>query len=581
MVEIILRRMIIKKFGMIQNIKHRQYFTVMAFIAMLTAVMTGCIKEEETGPGDDGETGTGSYLSLSFRFGGNTASARYAEDMRLKPKEWMVYNARLVFYSASTGKIVKVKDIDANNVEPDSPYEIREFDGADVSFGDKTGFISKAIEFSEEELKVNEYYMIMIVNPTEELKNRTNPGTEYTLSDLENEVIEYDETKMIGEDKNRFLMMSYFGKKRLSRRNNFYETTQEAEAKPEVHYIGRQVAAVLPYYTDNKIPVYIDECEYDLEAHNVVWNVNVVNRKMYWMRKPFDGENMNDKEDGYSKDPNFEKLSAATGGGEEDRNNNFKYLSKTDIDNGYELEQLNYDNNYNIDFTNANYVYIPENTMSADEQYGDVITSVVIALNLVDPQSEDTGAVGDDLPHWAYFDFGYSKSLSKANPELSEEFARYYEWLNNPAIWDKQNEELIDDPTSSGEDFTQLEEKFKVYAGAIEYMKEKYEYTGQSDFDCNTMESFSVKGFTFYRNGRMYYHLPIRHLQSSTAPGSFRRYGVVRNNAYFLHIYGVLSPGKISPEEPPLIPQGDALKVKVMNWDEIYNNFNFSGISSD
>jgi len=579
---------------MVQKNRNKIYINVIATIVIILVGIVGCTKEEPilTKGGD----GTGTFISFSMQLGDSKSGTRYMEfEKSLKPEENMVYEVRVVFYSALSGKVVRTVDLEAYNVnDRDNPTGLDIFRGQHVSFGNAERFTSSGIQLTEEELKVGEYHVLVIANPNDRIKNSTDMGSDITLSDLEDEVLDYNEQEMIGADGKRFMMINYMGSNYITRKFNFWGEKDEAEKNPVLIKIARQVAIVLPYLNpqyersvNSNLPVEMNRNITgpfsDLEAHNVVWDMNVVNKKMYWMRKPTAGEYPDNEQEWYSIDPNFDKLSQANDGKLQDRLNNFVYITKEQIDNnGRELRPLD---DIFEDLASADYAYVPENTMTAQEQYGDVMTSVVIGLNLVRKSGGSGGSRNaGNYEHWICFDQGQDKMLIPTTEYDPTELSDILDMYNDPTVWDPQEDKLIQIPGEnlSEEELRSIEVTFRTLLNAIKYMMDNYGYDGGSQGpDWDNMDSFEVGNFSFYKEGRMYYSLPVSHLGLQTGyPGIFRRYGVVRNNAYGLRINRIVAPGRVSPE-PTLVPPGDMMNIGFDGWFERPTDYNFGNPISD
>lgn len=82
----------------------------------------------------------------------------------------------------------------------------------------------------------------------------------------------------------------------------------------------------------------------------------------------------------------------------------------------------------------------------------------------------------------------------------------------------------------------------------------------------------------YYKNGRMYYYVPIRHLNPTNtgAPTQLGEVGIVRNHWYKLTIGALLKPGiPVAEPEQPIIPNIDpadqylALNIHILPWHVI------------
>ena len=86
---------------------------------------------------------------------------------------------------------------------------------------------------------------------------------------------------------------------------------------------------------------------------------------------------------------------------------------------------------------------------------------------------------------------------------------------------------------------------------------------------------FEKQGIAFYQHGYSYYTFPIRHYEDSKAPqkSSPGRYGLVRGNAYRIHLTRILRPGHAAPTDlstalDPLVEEkslGATLEVRPLS----------------
>ena len=90
---------------------------------------------------------------------------------------------------------------------------------------------------------------------------------------------------------------------------------------------------------------------------------------------------------------------------------------------------------------------------------------------------------------------------------------------------------------------------------------------------------YSAIGVAYhYANGRMYYYVPIRHLNNEHTPGNYKvgDFGVVRNHWYKLEVTELVKPGiPVSKPEQPIIPNVDpedryiGVNIHIIPWHVI------------
>lgn len=329
---------------------------------------------------------------------------------------------------------------------------------------------------------------------------------------------------------------------------HFDRKTKKCSEHPHIH-------------TYDGLGLVADRVRY-MVATDLSWEVDIVNRKSYWLRhltKKAGGTVMEqqgdtDRQDFYAEDPNF---SGFSGSGSTDLDNNFSYLANSSqlapgITNSTakklypQLPSYKYYKYWSWDEADTAPAYIPENTMEQDEQKKDVVTRVVFRAVLkreqftVDDTDETPTNVrtigdffvlkgkNDDIGVYKYNN--YNKDNTTFFILRPEDVAVYaLEYINKGNLSDisvhpyfkKEIEDAIDD-----------------------FVKENAGFSW-TDLSQNTDPILSDK-LSFYKNGEIFYEVPIEHFTVSEAGGvgGYGRFGVVRNNWYKLNVKNIISIGQ-------------------------------------
>jgi len=261
---------------------------------------------------------------------------------------------------------------------------------------------------------------------------------------------------------------------------------------------------------------------------NVKWGINNYNTKFYWMRRqtnivdtsfgaggvgaletdiypdPYLPSTTIQRASIYAEDPNFEGISGNSSLVEAN-------FLKVDIYNYYAIPHY-------LDPDGYEYEYVLENTMAGDEQYEDVMTSVIVSA-VYAPQG-----------------FALNEGYLQYNSILvSENDALDYYWGRVPVPAELTG--IVEAMQSASETVDYETSWSKVYLLQI---YDTYMYPSRG---------FSHHGLNYYYEGICYYNIPIRHAGGSIDDHNryyYGNYGVVRNNIYTIEINGINGPG--SPE---------------------------------
>ncbi|MFR9165510.1 MAG: Mfa1 family fimbria major subunit [Dysgonomonas sp.] len=254
------------------------------------------------------------------------------------------------------------------------------------------------------------------------------------------------------------------------------------------------------------------------------WEADVINKKMYWLRKQtfkLGGTVMETaadytntgRADLYAEDPNWDGVT-----GTPQATSDFTVLA----------------NNATLAKADAASVYLPENTMKADDQMQDVTTRVVLSLKFKPKALVDASSASDS--YYTYGGFVIPVEL----------FKKYADGTETPSN--------------------------TAFAAALQQLATNEGASDATLLDGTHASSFVLYGISFYKDGVCYYSIPIRHFIDSQEgnPMAYGRFGVVRNNTYNVRINSVSQPGAplipLDPETPDEINSYVSFTVDISPW---------------
>lgn len=299
--------------------------------------------------------------------------------------EIKVSNARIIFYNSNTNLASEVFDYVLS-----SDFEQQKITGNNIlqSSGlDK--FTVKPIP-----LKSMKYNIVAIINPSEKIKEITEKGKNYT--ELVS-AIDIDMSDIIGKNKDEFVMMNTSGPVFCDEKC-FYPTYKQAEedsnnTRPKI-YVER-LAAKIMFKVSNSVPnqkiISENGKTYTLDIANLKWTLDVVNKKIYPMRKftyKKGGKDTAKPNDNMEQESDYQKMlsDGVTSMREilyaEDPNfKDFNFPNKTQTDLSKEFTYIkdldtagNPINWKNKDET----IYASENTMDNDTDFKMNVTSHIV-----------------------------------------------------------------------------------------------------------------------------------------------------------------------------------------------------------
>lgn len=299
-------------------------------------------------------------------------------------------------------------------------------------------------------------------------------------------------------------------------------------------------------YTD--IPRYV-------VATDLMWQVDIVNKKSYWYRHLANKagnttmEKFGDTDiaNFYAKDPNFSGYSGTSGLANE-------FLYKTDV--GYSNGKGNSFRRLSpVTYTYSPYwswqtgdndpVYIPENTMAEEEQRGDVASRIIVKATLK-RERFDTPANTFRIKDFFLFTGGV-KGDSKYNMNNVDPNGHHFYLLPAENVVEYKKG-TVTTPVNLRGGTVSLE-------NAIAKFVADNPSFNWDDLTKNKNPAISESLF-YYKNGEMYYEVPITHFSENVGVGEYGRFGVVRNRGYKLNILDIMSLGY------PTIPTSDTALIE-------------------
>lgn len=398
--------------------------------------------------------------------------------------EQKVTSARLVMYELATNTVKYAFDLTAS----------------DVTTGN---FTYPKFTVKARQLKKEHFDVLVLLNPTEQVKAMTAVGK--TKADFEAPAEE--SVSNLASSTRGIYMANYLGYVRTTDAN-----WRLSEAQAESEFVSLKVSverSVAKVFVGNEQGTTIPTANGVATMNS--FSLDVVNKKLFWMRKPNLALNSHGTlttdaptvvEDRttpqkykYAIDPNME---APNGPGA---------LPTSD----FLYDALNMMSPRSMGgYEDSKGIYVTENTMNPTEQRGTATTRIL--FNIVYIPTALVGKVGADKS-WANYK---GKYLTKA--ELQQK--------------------LIDARTMTDDEMA-MPHGFKVLATTLEGK----DYT----------RSFDEDGLKYYHNGENIYASYIRHFDDRKQPKlmAYGRYGVLRNHVYKVRVNRVEGPGNPTPNTPP------------------------------
>jgi len=308
--------------------------------------------------------------------------------------------------------------------------------------------------------------------------------------------------------------------------------------------------SVKPYlHTYDGLGLITDRVRY-MVATDLTWEVDIVNKKSYWLRQmtykaggtALEKQGDTDRENFYAEDPNFYGLPSST-----TLTDNFEYITNSNFDPEAEdysakklypqLSEYKYYNYWSWNGGDTRPIYIPENTMAQGEQKGDVVTRVVFRAILkreqfgesdTEQNPDSPASIGDffvfkgghsDIGNYTYNNYNNDNTTFYIlRPEDVEIYSRAATTIDQIHIYLREG-------------ILEAIEQFKIDNPDFDFSDWKEEGPAISE------------NLSFYKDGEIYYEVPIRHF-SQAETGGYGHFGVVRNNWYKLNVENIISIGQ-------------------------------------
>ena len=303
-----------------------------------------------------------------------------------------------------------------------------------------------------------------------------------------------------------------------------------------------------------------------MTATDIMWHVDVVNKKGYFLRHMADkanGRGMEqygdtDRRNFYAQDPNFSVAGS-------DPTNDFANLSSfiyTDgkgfsprrlappsysdfeaVDAKSFLSPLDLSSYWSWTSSDDAPIYIPENTMEKEAQQEDMATRVIFEITLRrDKNSSSTAAKNNNLPAGPFFVYKggtQQRGREMFNNEYYENGQAKYFYI----IWP---EHVAAYATGLLTEERYIDSKFAGILAEIERFKEENPTFDFTATGINSNAAARSDNLIFYPGGKLYYAVPIEHFTRTEAGGAgeYGRFGVVRNNWYNLSLQTITTIGE-------------------------------------
>lgn len=484
-------------------------------------IFTSCSNDDKEmgGPDTDGSKGETGYFSFTTSTNPKALSTKATVEAG-DPVESIVTSGFVALYedlgNSAPGELKYWFPLTISN--DDGVGGLTNFNGSSVSTNAILSNTEDRFTMVAEKIKVDNYLMLVVLNPTSDINGATAVGKDYTdFATAEKSVTPIDYASNVSTDDDplysKITMSNGRGLVPVAKAQ-FYETAKEAEQAVNIPTVGvdRIVSKVrFTRSTTMNMPK-------NGTFGKATWALDITNKSTFWMRKqakiaPYAGGGdetfVTDRDYLYAMDANWTGFSYRL----PEAITNAQITAK-DLDDEFNYIQLlptpdNAIKNVLLptagDYTRE---YVLENTMEAAEQYEDVTTRILIRGN--------------------YIPEGFAS-------EASYYFFRGYAFTHQQIVDMKKNDLWPDLPSGLKEAVTTS--NFDFTLGSTE--------PSNSVTDNNNL-------ITFYKNGYSYYRILVRHFNDTLSPDKmgYGRYGIVRNNVYDVTLTRVDGPGKPTIPKP-------------------------------
>lgn len=436
-------------------------------------------------------------------------------------------------------------------------------------YGSFTGpsFTTEAIE-----LEKGEYDVLALINPIEAVKQATQTGKSKADFEAAGDFSYYslyllNKPNTPEQDKGVFMSNA---KGYVKTNSAHWKTTQaDAVANPVPVVVERAFAKLY-------VRKEIQEIKGATQAYVDRFGANVINQKMYWMRKPaqaiqtngtatteavLEQENMSDysliyRYKSYATDPNMQLDSHDI----HILKNTFFYKKQNPTTPFY-MAGAGW---------NDEGMYVTENTMNAEAQNRLVTTEAVLEIFY---QPEELTFTDVNIYSWLEY---------KEKRWTLKEFIDVAKQSQNGA-----SDAHLGVPAGFGAsvkdfDLSSEESIVKVFSAYTVAQEQTYEDNGKP---CNTKSWWGGTDnlLKFYYNALGYFMVPLRHFDDTQQPKkhAYGRYGVVRNNVYKIRVNSIKGPGLPEIPDPIDVPDDNdehqiSVSMEVVPWTLVESEINFS-----
>ncbi|MDH6534888.1 hypothetical protein D0T51_07670 [Parabacteroides sp. 52] len=502
--------------------KYRHLFYLFVILIQGSLFWAGCTYEDIPGKEEDKkkpDLKEEAFFSVLTDMDESLHTKAGSDDLGL-PEERKVNSVRLVLYDgeiplSADPEVKYVFDLDIRTNSGATGYEAGTPGDLFLSVNNQ-----EFITFARRVVK-QKYRMLVILNPVSAVKAITRESDHLStfLQEVNMDKNTLTATGGVAQ-KNAFMMTNHQGLIDISLAD-LKETADQAHMAPVAVKVDRLVAKVI---VDKKADTDFSVLPEGARVRDFSWELDVTNKKTYWMRvmAPMMNGSMEvigaNRDWIYAEDPNFQGLNTGVAATDElNREANFNYIAKATL---YPVLSNKFDSDATATAAEK-YQYALENTMAADEQVNDVMTRVVIRCQYAPPG----------------FAFGESYYLYKG-VVINQTHMSFYRTA----------------------DIGQIPDALSDIKEAIWNVEEHSGFSILSP----PASSYDMYGIKYFYQGYCYYRVPIRHFACvKTDPLPYGYYGMVRNNTYKISISSIDGPGGIHVGEPgPFISAG----VHVVPW---------------
>lgn len=306
--------------------------------------------------------------------------------------------------------------------------------------------------------------------------------------------------------------------------------------------LATKACTVHAHHTYDGLGLVADRVRY-MVATDLTWQIDIVNKKSHWMRHLANKKGNTDmevrgdvdRENFYAEDPNYTRPTNLS--------DEFTYVPGTARKLfPATVNDYKYSNYWSWEAADAaadaTPLYIPENTMATGEQKHDVVTRVLFKATLKREQFTDKDTNEDPKDVKTIGDFFVFKGGNAANENY-----KYNNYNKDGSIfYILRPEDVAIYAAAANTDGIHI----YLRTGMLDAIKDFK--TKNPNFDWSNIGSNDPamgKDLIFYKDGVMYYEVPIEHFATMTGNGpDYGCFGVVRNNWYKLNVESIISLGQ-------------------------------------